>query len=82
MQYVLLGKHERSENCSSREVRREERQDFSIHNLSQLFTKLPAPLAPRSPELEASRQPARAFCFIPRLSAGKLSLPDDSEAGG
>lgn len=64
---------------SPREARREERQDFSIHNFSQLLTKPPALQAPGSPELEDSRQPARAFCSIPRLSARKLSLPDDSE---
>lgn len=61
MQYDLLGKHNRGEHCSPREGRREERQDFSIHNFSQLFTKPPALQASGSPELEDSRQPARAF---------------------
>lgn len=55
------------------------RISFSIHNFSQLFTKPPALQAPGSPELEDSKQPARAFCSIPRLSARKLSLPGNSE---
>lgn len=67
MQYVLLGKHYGGDHRSPGEARREERQDFSTHNFSQLLTKPPAFQAPSSPGLEAPEQPARAFCSIPRL---------------
>lgn len=77
MQYILLGKHGSSEDCSAGVARREEKQDFSIHHFSQLLTKPPALQGPSGPELEAFRQPARAFA----PSSGSLqgNLPDDSE---
>lgn len=55
----------------------EEKQDFFIHHFSQLLTKPPALQAPSSPELEAFRQPARAFAPSPGSLQG--NLPDDSE---
>lgn len=77
VQCILLGKHGSGVDCSAGEARREEKQDFSSHHFSQLLTKPPALQGPSSPELEAFRQPARAFAPSPGSLQG--NLPDDSE---